>query len=112
MTDFTSWIQCLRSDQLKARAVFPVIFTKLETLGFTLLNHNAIEGGYRLEFRGGAANDAYVIVDRYMVFPAQGERPGISIYCDSRVFECTFSDNAPLDIITKALAVLASNEDD
>lgn len=112
MTNFTPWLQCLRSDQPKARAVFPVVFAKLESLGFTLSNPDAIDGGYRLEFRGGSGNDAYVIIDRYMVFPAQGERPGISIYCDSREFEGTFSYKMPLDIITKALAILSANEDE
>jgi len=107
MNDLTPWLRCLRIDQRSAAAAFPVILTELESLGFTLQNPDAIDGGYRLEFRKG---DKWAIIDRYMIFPTQGEAPGIALYCDFREFECTLSTRTPLDIITKALTILASDE--
>jgi len=107
---YLPWIESLSGcKQVNAVNSFVAIFNKLDALGFTLKNPDAIDGGYRLEFRNG---DTFVIVDRYLVFPVQGERPGIALYCDSSEFECVLSIRTPLELILKSIAVLAHNEDE
>lgn len=109
--NYLPWIESLSGcKQANATAVnsFVAIFNKLDSLGFTLKNPDAIDGGYRLEFKKG---DAFVIVDRHLVFPVQGECPGIALYCDSREFECVLSIRTPLELILKSIAALAHNEE-
>jgi hypothetical protein len=107
MNNLTPWLESFGNERLKLVQAFTAIFNKLDALGFTLNNPDAIDGGYRLEFRKG---EAWATVDRYLVFPVQGECPGIALYCDSREFECVLSIRTPLELILKSIAVLAHNE--
>jgi len=108
MNNPSPWIEHIDSRSKTRRDFFRTVFSKLETLGFTLTNPDAIEGGYRLEFRKG---DKHVVADRWMSFPVLGETPGIAIHEDAEEWDCVFSARTPIDIVTKALNELASNED-
>lgn len=106
-SEFAPWAEHISSHYEQRWAIS--IFAKLSMRGFVCQNPDAIDGGYRLEFRKG---DRFVIVDRWIAFPTQGEQPGLILWNDSDEYDCTFSIRTPLDIITKALAILASDEDE
>lgn len=105
--DFTPWLECLDIRRQRYRDFFTDVFARLDRLGFTLTNPDAIDGGYRLEFRKG---DAHVVADRWMSLPVLGETPGIALHQDCEEWDCVFSARTPIDIVTKALNELAVDE--
>jgi len=105
--NFTPWLVCLGYRKEHQRDFFIDVFCRLHKLSFTLTNPDAIDGGYRLEFRKG---DAHVVADRWMSFPVLGETPGIAIHQDCEEWDCVFSARTPIDIVTKALNELAADE--
>lgn len=106
--DFTPWLDAIREGPRK-RAFFVAIFRKLEDLGFYLENPDAIDGGYRLEFRKGE-DLTWVICDRHMSFPVAGEDPGIQLYSETESWEASFRTYTPTQLVLDALEYLAGHE--
>lgn len=109
MNELTPWLDSLGARNRCRREFFRSVFSKLETLGFTFENPDAIEGGYRLEFRKGYK---HVVADRYCSFPVMGETPGIALHDDAEDWDCTFSALAPLSMVLKSLEYLAADENE
>ena len=109
MSNHHPWIEHIPSRAKRLREFFNAIFAKLEFEGFTLQNPDAIDGGYRLEFRKG---DKHVVADRYCSFPVMGETPGIALHDDAEDWDCTFSAIAPLSMVLKSLEYLAEDENE
>lgn len=108
--NFTDWLAALggRSRHSQRNATFfATIFSELAELGFELENPNAIEGGYRLEFKKG---DCWVIADRYCSFPVAGESPGIQLYNENEAWEIMFEAYSPIKLVKAALYELAKDE--
>ena len=101
------WIEHIDSRSKSRREFFCSVFFKLGSLGFKLQNPDAIEGGYRLEFRKG---DKHVVADRWMSFPVMGETPGLALHEDAEDWDCTFSALAPLSMVLKSLEYLAEDD--
>lgn len=100
--DFAPWLDCLQPSH---RMTFEEVFANLRD--FTLRNPDAIDGGYRLEFR---LNDAHVVVDRWMAFPVMGETPGVALHHDALGWDCTFSACTPVSVIIRAIIELSAHE--
>jgi len=107
--DFTPWIEALGKREYTRAKFFKAVFAKLEELGFTLQNQDAIDGGYRLEFQLG---DKWVIADRYSSFPVAGETPGIHLYDETNSWEASFTAYAPLLLVMTALDFLNTQDND
>jgi len=108
MNDLTPWLDSINEGPRK-RAFFAAVFSKLEDLGFTLRNPDAINGGYRLEFRSDSSF-TWVIADRYMSWPVAGEDPGIQLYSENEAWEASFRARTPIQLALDAIEYLAPNE--
>lgn len=106
--DLTPWLDAINEGPRK-RAFFVTIFRKLEDLGFTLRNPDAIDGGYRLEFRS-ESSFTWVIADRHMSWPVAGEDPGIQLYSENEAWEASFRARTPVQLALDALEYLTANE--
>ncbi|CAB4155421.1 hypothetical protein UFOVP673_2 [uncultured Caudovirales phage] len=106
--DLTPWLDAINEGPRK-RAFFVTIFRKLEDLGFILKNPDAIDGGYRLEFRNDD-NLTWVIADRHMSWPVAGEDPGIQLYSENEAWEASFRARTPTQLVLDALEYLTANE--
>jgi hypothetical protein len=106
--DLTPWLDAVREGPRK-RAFFVSVFRKLEDLGFILRNPDAIDGGYRLEFRNDD-NLTWVIADRHMSWPVAGEDPGIQLYSENEAWEASFRARTPTQLVLDALEYLTANE--
>jgi len=106
--DLTPWLDAINEGPRK-RAFFATIFRKLEDLGFILKNPDAIDGGYRLEFRNDD-NLTWVIADRHMSWPVAGEDPGIQLYSENEAWEASFRARVPVQLALDALEYLTANE--
>jgi len=106
--DLTPWLDAINEGPRK-RAFFVTIFRKLEDIGFTLRNPDAIDGGYRLEFRNDD-NLTWVIADRHMSWPVAGEDPGIQLYSENEAWEASFRARVPVQLALDALEYLTANE--
>lgn len=106
--DLTPWLDAINEGPRK-RAFFAVIFSKLEDLGFILKNPDAIDGGYRLEWRNDD-NLTWVIADRHMSWPVAGEDPGIQLYSENEAWEASFRARVPVQLALDALEYLTANE--
>ena len=109
MNNFTPWLTAISPLTCYRIEFFTAVFRKLHNLGFTLQNPDAIEGGYRLEFRKGYK---HVVADRYCSFPVAGETPGLALHDDAEDWDCTFSALAPLSMVLKSLEYLAADENE
>ena len=107
--NFNPWFDSLGERARRIREFYFNVFTKLNELGFQLENPNAIEGGYRLEFRQG---DKHVVADRWMSFPVLGETPGLALHDDMEEWDCTFSARSPINLVLKSLEYLAADENE
>jgi len=108
MNDLTPWLDAVREGPRK-RAFFAAVFSKLEDLGFILKNPDAIDGGYRLEFRRDSSF-TWVIADRHMSWPVAGEDPGIQLYSENEAWEASFRARTPVQLALDALEYLTANE--
>lgn len=106
--DLTPWLDAINEGPRK-RAFFVSVFRKLEDLGFILKNPDAIDGGYRLEFRNDD-NLTWVIADRHMSWPVAGEDPGIQLYSENEAWEASFRARTPTQLVLDALEYLTANE--
>lgn len=106
--NFSEWTASFKRSESKVR-FFQRLFSKLEASGFRLENPDAIAGGYRLEFVKDAA---YVMVDRYALFPVAGETEGVSLYHDTRSWEAVFNALTPFTIVSDAIDFLVSEHED
>jgi hypothetical protein len=97
------WIASLPSRDVRRRAFFTHVFNRLDELGFKLENEDAIDGGYRLEFRKG---NSHVVADRYMHFPVMGETPGVALHEDGEEWDCTFTARVPVNVVISAIDTL------
>jgi hypothetical protein len=102
------WIDCFPSRDVRRRAFFTHVFNRLDELGFKLQNENAIEGGYRLEFRKG---NCHVVADRHMQFPVMGETPGVALHEDGEEWDCTFTARVPVNVVLSAINELNPDEE-
>jgi hypothetical protein len=108
MNDLTPWLDSINEGPRK-RAFFDGVFSKLEDLGFILKNPDAIDGGYRLEFRS-YSSFTWVIADRHMSWPVAGEDPGIQLYSENEAWEASFRARTPIQLALDALEYLTANE--
>jgi hypothetical protein len=104
--DFTPWLESVTRE--RHRKFFESAFKYLSSFGFLIENPDAIEGGYRLEFR---KYDRHIITDRYMSFPVQGEAPGLALYDDANDYEIKISAGTPTMMLYETLNSFAADQE-